>query len=163
MVYTFYSSFHVQGAASVAASFQHPTEETIQDQALVILLTFFCRYVWLFVSDCFMFIILFTLRGDGCRDLNWWLWFSGKNLEYLYVYLTFHCTILRTADYELRYLLLGACLFLCSLHQVLASSTNKILSWLRKWRSLISQRDQSWLLVDSSYYPRSRKNVNFVQ
>ena len=36
MMYTIYSSFCVQGAASVApeaAAFQHPTEETTQDSS----------------------------------------------------------------------------------------------------------------------------------
>ena len=57
------------------------------------------------------------------------IWFSGKNLKRLYVYLT--CTI---TDSQLVHYCCSpnACLFLCSLHQVLASSRKKILSYLRK-------------------------------
>ena len=87
MVYTFYSSFCVQGAASVApeaASFQHPTEEATQNSntggSSCPLLLVCLMVVWLL---CLYYFVYFK---------GWWtswvkgfiIWFSGKNINLWY-------------------------------------------------------------------------------
>ena len=124
-----------------------------------------CMIVCVWLLLCLLFCLHYRVT-DVMICMSWWFHHNGSVVRIwnVFMYIWHSTLLLWTANHELHYCYsLGACLFLCSLHLVLASSTNKILSWLRKWHSLpISQTDQGWLLVDSSHYPRSR-NINFVQ